>query len=208
MDFLDEEDDDFFGSQKELDNNSNTKPGGNDDDDDDDAVNREGVYSSNNNDEFGSLMQMERSAKESELKTVAFLDAFDEYKESKLQEGFEFGMLESLEGAIRIGKLLGKHTTVQNLVEVFRRDDDDDVDDVDDKVVGGLKRNHVEKQNFVDQAKAVTRDFFANKFQKDTQCGSSNCEEDLQSIEDLLQTLLLDQADPLPDPTIFPKHTE
>jgi hypothetical protein len=158
----------------------------------------------NNYDEFGSLMQKERSAKELELKTVAFLDAFDEYKESRVQEGFEYGMIESLDVAIRIGKLLGKQTTVQNLtghvvVGSGNSGHGGDKDNDDHQVVNGIEKNSSDKQRkIIDQAKAVTRNFFSNKFQMDdnstTTYGTDNCQEELQRIEDLLKTLLLDQV--------------
>jgi hypothetical protein len=202
MDFVDEDhdddegEDDFFGSQNEGLDNKSRKLGGNYDDEDQETD----ILSSNNNyvnnDEFGSLMQNERAAKELELKTVAFLDAFDEYKDTKLQEGFEHGLLESLEVAIRIGKLLGKPTTVLSLKDVVggEIDDKSDANDLNLVVRGGLKKNNDEKKT-IDLAKDITREFFTNKFQKDDNntCGNNNCQLDLQRLEDLLKETLLSE---------------
>jgi hypothetical protein len=202
MDLVDEEhnddegEDDFFGSQNEGLDNKNRKLGGNSDDEDQEAD----IWSSNNNyiknDEFGSLMQNERAAKELELKTVAFLDAFDEYKDTKLQEGFEHGMLESLEVAIRIGKLLGKQTTILSLKDVVGGESDDKIDanELNGVVRGGLEKNNDQKKT-INLAKNITREFFTIKFQKDDNntCGNNNCQVDLQRLEDLLKETLLSE---------------
>lgn len=66
-------------------------------------------FQDDDGDEYGDLGKYERKSKQDEIEKVAFLQAFDETVESRLQEGFEAGYQESFVVAYRIGQLLGKH---------------------------------------------------------------------------------------------------
>ena len=79
------EDDDFFG-----------------DDDDNDAE---------NTGEFGSLGHYEARAKQEELKTIGYLESYDEAKELLLQQGFESGYRETFTVSKSLGEQFGKLVT-------------------------------------------------------------------------------------------------
>ena len=73
------EDDDFFGDQDE------------------------------GEDDFGGrLGAQEDFARQNELKRIGYLEAYDEAKETRLQEGFQVGYKQSFEAASRIGVILGE----------------------------------------------------------------------------------------------------
>jgi hypothetical protein len=62
-------------------------------------------------DDFGGLLgERERLARQNELKTVGYMESYDESKETRLQEGFQTGYRETFDVALRIGKLLGQAT--------------------------------------------------------------------------------------------------
>jgi hypothetical protein len=69
---------------------------GNDDDDEDDG-----------NTNILNLADRESRSKEEELKKIAYVEAYDDNKETRLQEGFEAGYRETYKAAMRIGELLG-----------------------------------------------------------------------------------------------------
>lgn len=69
---------------------------GNDKDDDDE------------NSDILDLADRESRAKEEELKKIAYVEGYDDNKETRLQEGFEAGYKETFEAAMRIGEFLGK----------------------------------------------------------------------------------------------------
>lgn len=58
--------------------------------------------------EFGALGQRDNLAKDHELKTIGYVEAYDETKEMLLQEGFEAGYRETYDAALRVGQLFGK----------------------------------------------------------------------------------------------------
>jgi hypothetical protein len=168
MAFL-EDDDEFFGSQE-----------------DENVLGREEDMHTGSNDSslssskwgeigFGALPERERLAKQSDLETVAFLDTFDEYKESKLQEGFEFGVTETYDTARRIGKLLGKATTVQLLQE---------------KSTGNVHK--ITNMADIESVKDVTKKFFSEEFQTESSIG---CKQSLEGLEKTLQLLLSQSVD-------------
>jgi hypothetical protein len=53
------------------------------------------------------LGDRESRAKEEELKKIAYVEAYDVHKETRLQEGFEAGYKDTFKAAMRIGDLLG-----------------------------------------------------------------------------------------------------
>ena len=83
-----EDDDEFFGDQDGEDNGS-----------------------------FGGLSEYELKAKEEEIKKLAYLQAYDEKKELRLQEGFEGRYQETFDSAFRIGKLLGQLTGSERILQ-------------------------------------------------------------------------------------------
>ena len=86
-----------------------TDPDYDDDDDDDDFFGNQ----DDDGDEYGNLAKHEMISKQDELEKVAFLQAYDDHAESRLQEGFEAGYQESFATAYRIGQMLGKHMTME-----------------------------------------------------------------------------------------------
>ena len=89
-----EEDDDFFGSG--------------DGDDDDDGNER------------CLLAEQESKAISAQLSNVAYLDAFEDTKESRLQEGFESGYRDVFELALRLGCRLGGLSAESKFQELQR----------------------------------------------------------------------------------------
>ena len=63
----------------------------------------------------GRLVIQEDLARQQELKTIGYLESYDEAKETRLQEGFQAGYQETFDLAVRIGALLGEATTRQRL---------------------------------------------------------------------------------------------
>mmetsp|Transcript_17088 Transcript_17088/g.41576 ORF Transcript_17088/g.41576 Transcript_17088/m.41576 type:complete len:150 (+) Transcript_17088:26-475(+) len=80
------------------------------DDDDDDFF---GSQDNDDGDEYGNLGKYEVKSKQDEIEKVAFLQAYDDHAESRLQEGFEAGYQESFATAYRIGQMMGKHMTLE-----------------------------------------------------------------------------------------------
>jgi hypothetical protein len=132
-----ESEDDFFGSQGFDDTIDNPK-------------------------EFGGMAEKDFLAKESELRNIGYLDAYDAHKESMLQEGFEFGTTETFDVAVRIGKILGKMATLQKIGE----------------------ESSSERQLI----KETVRRFFADKFQKGE---ADNCKQELEDLEQDLHRIIL-----------------
>lgn len=123
--------------------------------------------------EFGGMAQRETQSKQEELKKVAFLDAYDEYKESKLQEGFEAGVVETFEIATRIGKILGKATTWQKLQQKATP----------------LEMTNAGNKDLVTDA---VRKFFGGTFQNED--SEEPCTEQLHDLEAELETLMQQDA--------------
>ena len=90
-----------------------------DDENDVDDIDDDEFFGSQGDDanEFGDMEQREIHARHHRLKTVGFLDAFDESKEELLQEGFETGFLESFEGGKVVGRLLGRAATQSKILQ-------------------------------------------------------------------------------------------
>ena len=117
----------------------------------------------------GSMTQRNAHAKQEELRKVAFLDAYDQYKESKLQEGFESGMTETFDVASRIGKMLGKASTLSKLQQKSTPNKSSNADNVD-------------------KATGTVREFFADTFQNKVSEESST--QQLEGLETNLKTIL------------------
>ena len=57
----------------------------------------------------GALNEHERNSQRETRRNVGYHEAYDEYKEVKLQQGFESGYREHIDHAMKLGILLGKH---------------------------------------------------------------------------------------------------
>lgn len=58
-------------------------------------------------DPFGNVATHEYRSRERSIKTLSYLDGYDETKEVKLQDGFSHGYRQSFNDAFRIGRKLG-----------------------------------------------------------------------------------------------------
>lgn len=58
-------------------------------------------------DPFGNVATHEYRSRERSIKTLSYLDGYDETKEEKLQDGFSHGYRQSFNDAFRIGRQLG-----------------------------------------------------------------------------------------------------
>jgi hypothetical protein len=158
-----EDDDDFFGPQEE-------DSGGTIDNIRSPNLAIQSLEMSGGQIEFQSMLQRELLAKEDELRKVGFLDAYDEFKESRLQDGFEFGTMETFEAGCNIGKLLGKVSTLQKLkVDVNEEN----------------PRNLVDGQRVHAIAVAIT-EFFVSTFQRDD---SLDCKQLLEALVNNLEQM-------------------
>jgi hypothetical protein len=63
----------------------------------------------------GDLEKAESSAVERQFHTLGFHEAYEETKDSLLQQGFEDGYRKNFEAAMRIGQLLGEFTAKSKL---------------------------------------------------------------------------------------------
>lgn len=140
----DETDDEFFGSQEEDFETDSSLP----------------ISCAKN--EFGDLGEHEIHAKHNELKNVGFLDAYDEFKESRLQEGFEFGFLESFEAGKIIGKMIGEVGTLEK------------VDERQSENESSLSSNNFGKPRTQIRVTEIVHDFFTTKFQNGSDEINSN----------------------------------
>ncbi|KAG7345810.1 methylase [Nitzschia inconspicua] len=140
-------------------------------------------FNHNNANNDDTMIDRQRRSKEQELRMAGYHQAFDEYQDTSLQEGFERGVYETFDIAIRIGKLLGYATTQQMLV---MKSTSDQVD-----------------SSKVDEATTVIRDFFSKQFQKEETLLSTNdsnknnsnnknnnCTVQLERLEQTLQAIL------------------
>jgi hypothetical protein len=157
MDLVDE-DDEFFGAQDDEDV-----------EDLEDGFMTDAILSSTRRNEFGVMAQRETLAKKDELKKVAFLDAYDEYKESKLQQGFEAGVLETFDVSTRIGKILGKVTTLQKLQQRSR----------------SLEFTNACRS---ESSTGTVREFFSGAFQNES--SEDSCTQRLQGLEKKLEIMM------------------
>jgi hypothetical protein len=177
MAFL-EDDDDFFGSQEEDYNNDHYR------EKEDEQIHQ------NNIKQFGDLAEKELQSKTNELKNIGFLDGYEDHKETMLQLGFEAGMIETFNIAIRIGELIGEISTIEKLLRNHNHKDD-----------YGNKPNRKPPQPLSPTAAATTEkskaettskvvnEFFSNTFQKGERYES--CNDDLEKLEERLRNIKL-----------------
>lgn len=59
------------------------------------------------NNQFGNIANHEYRSREESIKTLSYLDGYDEMKEVRIQDGFSFGYKSSFHDAYKIGRCLG-----------------------------------------------------------------------------------------------------
>ena len=59
------------------------------------------------NNQFGNIANHEYKSREESIKTLSYLDGYDEMKEVRIQDGFSFGYKSSFHDAYKIGSCLG-----------------------------------------------------------------------------------------------------
>ena len=59
------------------------------------------------NNQFGNIANHEYKSREESIKTLSYLDGYDEMKEVMIQDGFSFGYKSSFHDAYKIGRCLG-----------------------------------------------------------------------------------------------------
>jgi hypothetical protein len=177
-----DDDDDFFGSQyddddddhdyNDSDDDHNVAHGNSnnntvdDDDDDDDGPNTIRIKN-----EFGTMGNYEFNAYRNELKNSGYVDAYDEYKDSMLQDGFEIGFQDTYEVSIQLGELLGEITTIQKLLSLQST-----TVATSSNIPSSISQQQTQipssSQSTTILAREVTsivRDYFTNKFQQPQQ---------------------------------------
>ena len=165
---------------------------GNDHDDDDD----------DDDDFFGSqddctMALHEVNAKNNEIKNIGFLNAYDEFKEARLQEGFEKGYLESFEIGKMIGKMIGEITTLEKATNKRR------LENVSSSTASSATSTSISTSSTTTQLPSnnsdiparkqnhnvteIVHDFFTNKFQNDK--NPNNVVQDLENLKQELKDL-------------------
>ena len=72
-----------------------------------------------------SLSKYESQSQERSFHNLGYHEAYDEYKESKLQLGFEEGFITNMDRAVAIGKLLGKCVFIDHYQQQHNENHDD-----------------------------------------------------------------------------------
>ena len=140
----------------------------------------------------------EVNAKNNEIKNIGFLNAYDEFKESRLQEGFEKGYLESFEIGKMIGEMIGEITTLEKATNKIR------LENVSSSTASSATSTPTStpsttttqspsnnfdiparKQN--NNVTELVHDFFTNKFQNDK--NPNNVVQDLENLKQELNDL-------------------
>ena len=164
---------------------------GNDHDDDDDD---------DDDDFFGSqddctMALHEVNAKNNEIKNIGFLNAYDEFKEARLQEGFEKGYLESFEIGKMIGEMIGEITTLEKATTKIR------LENVSSSTASSATSTSISTPSTTTQLPSntfdipagkqnhnvteIVHDFFTNKFQNDK--NPNNVVQDLENLKQELK---------------------
>ena len=92
---IDPNNDDFFGDQSSIDSP-------------DSVANKSLLIQQPSSDHsFGNVANHEYRSQEASIKTLSYLDGYDETKEERIQDGFSFGYKQSFHDAFKIGSLLG-----------------------------------------------------------------------------------------------------
>mmetsp|Transcript_2587 Transcript_2587/g.5626 ORF Transcript_2587/g.5626 Transcript_2587/m.5626 type:complete len:183 (-) Transcript_2587:95-643(-) len=146
-----------------------------DDDDDDEFFGSQDDFEPDNSlpiRDFGNMSGHEIGAKHNELKNIGFLDAYDEFKDSRLQEGFEGGFMDAFEAGKIIGKIIGEATTMDKVYEKQLQVSD----------TKSLDANHhpSRKSGVKPNVEELVHDYFTTKFQKDLD--SNNGKQGLENL--------------------------
>ena len=92
---IDPNNDDFFGDQSSIDSPDSV------------AKNSLLLQQPSSDHSFGNVANHEYRSQEASIKTLSYLDGYDETKEERIQDGFSFGYKQSFHDAFKIGSLLG-----------------------------------------------------------------------------------------------------
>lgn len=102
---VEEEDDEFFGCQSDDEDDKNSTP----------AMSAAASIFPRTTSVSVSVVstdalgQQETKSQEEHFWKIGYHETHENYSHEKLQEGFEFGYRNSIEGSIRLGELLGRH---------------------------------------------------------------------------------------------------
>jgi len=85
----------------------------------DDVESDDDDFFGDDDDEHDQLSEKEMQAQQQDFHKLGYLEAFDESKEHRLQEGFEVGYQQAFGVSVRIGELLAE-ASLDNKKEVVR----------------------------------------------------------------------------------------
>ena len=139
-----------------------------DDDDDDEFFGPQDDFEPDNSlliRDFGNMSGHEIDAKHNELKNIGFLDAYDEFKDSRLQDGFECGFMDSFEAGKIIGKIIGEATTMDKVYEKQLQVSENEYGSSTISLDANL--NPSRKSGVKPKVAELAHDYFTTKFQKD-----------------------------------------
>mmetsp|Transcript_8944 Transcript_8944/g.20127 ORF Transcript_8944/g.20127 Transcript_8944/m.20127 type:complete len:177 (+) Transcript_8944:163-693(+) len=166
-------DDDFFGDQSsESDSNSYADRGSN-----------KGIRDEMPSDPFGNVANHEYRSREASIKTLSYLDGYDETKEEKLQDGFSNGYRQSFKDAFRIGRRLGSlcaHAALnESLTLGLNRENDDTIAE---------KSDSDSTKNIIERPAKLVRQFLTDEIIIGSKEGAENrYDEALLKVEDQLE---------------------
>ena len=109
-------------------------------------------------DPFGNIADHEYRSREASIKTLSYLDGYDETKEEKLQNGFSDGYRQSFSDAFRIGRALGSTCAKAALDESLTLGLQSGNRDRSDKSIRTTK-----KSNTIESPATLIRQFLTNE---------------------------------------------
>ena len=107
----DDDDDEFYGDQSSVDCSSNSR-----------------AFQQQAQDEFGNIANHEYRSHETSIKTLSYLDGYDETKEERIQDGFSNGYKQSFHDAYNVGCNLGSLCARAALDELKMKPDSENKD--------------------------------------------------------------------------------
>lgn len=178
-------DDEFFGDQEsDSDRNSYTdRLGACDKRDGED-------YPS---DSFGNVANHDYRSREASVKTLSYLDGYDETKEEKLQVGFADGYRKSFHDAFKIGRRLGSlcgKVALNESATLGLQQDDKDTNNKSDEFTNGENRESTQINSSIHETANLVRQFLTDEILLGTkESAEKGYDEKLSKLEDALEKL-------------------
>ena len=172
--------DDFFGDQSSID--SPDSP--------DSVANKSLLLQQPSSDHsFGNVANHEYRSQEASIKTLSYLDGYDETKEERIQDGFSFGYKQSFHDAFTIGSLLGGICASAALDELLLTGDKDKGSDNHGVPTIDNKVNLEALNNIIQRPAKLVREFLKDEIliSKEGEDSEKKYDEALSKLNDQLK---------------------